>query len=336
MLKKMSFPVLPLRRPVNSIVRMEVITISAQAVFPLLGFMMIGYFFRKKNFLDESSTKQLNLICFRFFLSLTCAETIYKADIRQIAEPLPIIIVSCSIVITFLVAWLIVPRFVKQTDQIPVMIQGIYKANYTLVGLSVAKSICGENNVGMVSLITVLLVPINNVLSVYIFERYTGNKGSSTPLIIRILKNPLVLGSLIGLALNLSGIEIPKWIMTGFIAKLSALTTPLSMIALGASFNFSKVPLYKTKIAWAVFAKLVLVPMFVLPVAILLGVRGASLIAVAIYAVSPNAVNSFNTAVAMGGDGDLANEIVVMSAIVSILTMFGWFLLIGYTVGFTV
>ena len=52
--------------------------------------------------------------------------------------------------------------------------------------------------------------------------------------------------------------------------------------------------------------------------------------------MAPNAVNSFNTAVAMGGDGDLANEIVVMSAIVSILTMFGWFLLIGYTVGFTV
>ena len=313
---------------------MEVITISAQAVFPLLGFMVLGYFMRQKGFLDENSTKQLNLICFRFFLSLTCAETIYKADIRQIAEPLPIVIVACSIVITFLVSWLIVPRFVKENDQIPVMVQGIYKTNYTLVGLSVAKSICGENNVGMVSLITVILVPINNILSVYIFERYTGNKGSGTSLIVRILKNPLVLGSLIGIVLNVSGIVIPQWIMTGFVAKISALTTPLSMIALGASFNFAKVPVYRKKIAWAVLAKLVLVPVFVLPVTVLLGVRGASLIAVAIYAVAPNAVNSFNTAVAMGGDGDLANEIVVMSAILSIFTMFGWFLLIGYTVGF--
>ena len=313
---------------------MEVITISAQAVFPLLGFMLIGYYLRAKGFLDGNSTKQLNLICFRFFLSLTCAETIYKANLKQIAEPLPLVIVSCSIVITFLVTWLIVPHFVKEKDQIPVMIQGIYKANYTLVGLSVAKSICGENNVGMVSLITVLLVPINNILSVYIFEHYTGNKSSGTPMIVRILTNPLVLGSLIGIALNVSGIVIPQWIMTGFVAKISALTTPLSMIALGASFSFAKIPVYKTKIAWAVFAKLVLVPVFVIPVTVLLGVRGPSLIAVAIYAVAPNAVNSFNTAVAMGGDADLANEIVVMSAILSIVTMFGWFLLIGYTVGF--
>lgn len=312
---------------------MEIITISAAAVFPLLGFMLFGYFLRKRDYLDENSTKQLNLICFRFLLALTCGETIYKANIREIAEPLPLIIVSIGIVGTFLVSWLIVPHFVKERDQIPVMIQGIYKTNYTLVGLSVAKSICGENNVGIVSLVTVILVPLNNIISVFIFEKYTGVSASRTPMVVRIIKNPLVLGSLIGIALNLTGVVIPQWIMTGFVAKLSALTTPLSMIALGASFNFGKIPVYRTKITWALIGKLVLVPMVVIPVSIMLGLRGAPLVAVAIFAVAPNAVNSFSTAVALGGDGDLANEIVVMSAIVSIFTMFAWFCLIGFTVG---
>ncbi len=311
---------------------MEVIRISAAAVFPLLGFMMLGYFFRRRGYLDEGSTKQLNLICFRFFLALTCAETIYKSDLRQIAEPLPVIIVSVGIVATFLISWFIVTRFEKDRTRIPVMIQGIYKTNYTLVGLSVAKSICGENNVGMVSLITVLLVPLNNIISVYIFERYTG-KSTGTPLIVRIIKNPLVLGSLIGILLNVSGIVIPQWIMTGFVAKLSALTTPMSMIALGAAFNFSTMGRYRVKITWAVLGKLVFVPMLVLPVSVILGLRGPSLVAVAIYAVAPNAVNSFNTAVALGGDADLANGIVVVSALFSILTMFLWFCLIGFTVG---
>lgn len=312
---------------------MEIITISAAAVFPLLGFMLFGYFLRKRDYLDENSTKQLNLICFRFLLALTCGETIYKANIREIAEPLPLIIVSIGIVGTFLISWLIVPHFVKERDQIPVMIQGIYKTNYTLVGLSVAKSICGENNVGIVSLVTVILVPLNNIISVFIFEKYTGVSASRTPMVVRIIKNPLVLGSLIGIALNLTGVVIPQWIMTGFVAKLSALTTPLSMIALGASFNFGKIPVYRTKITWALIGKLVLVPMVVIPVSIMLGLRGAPLVAVAIFAVAPNAVNSFSTAVALGGDGDLANEIVVMSAIVSIFTMFAWFCLIGFTVG---
>ncbi len=312
---------------------MEVIKISAAAVFPLLGFMMLGYFFRRRGYLDEGSTKQLNLICFRFFLALTCAETIYKSDLGQIAEPLPVIIVSVGIVATFLISWLIVTRFVKDRTQIPVMIQGIYKTNYTLVGLSVAKSICGENNVGMVSLITVLLVPLNNIISVYIFEKYTGKNDNRVPLVVRIIKNPLVLGSLIGILLNISGVVIPQWIMTGFVAKLSALTTPMSMIALGAAFSFSNLGQYRAKITWAVLGKLVFVPMLVLPVSVLLGLRGPSLVAVAIYAVAPNAVNSYNTAVAMGGDADLANGIVVVSALLSIVTMFGWFCLIGFTVG---
>lgn len=312
---------------------MEVMRISAAAVFPLLGFMLLGYFFRRRSYLDEASTKQLNLICFRFFLALTCGETIYKSDIRHIAEPLPLVIVSVSIVATFLLSWFIVTHFVKDRTRIPVLIQGVYKTNYTLVGLSVAKSICGENNVGMVSLITVLLVPLNNIISVYIFEKYTGKSDSRVPLIVRIIKNPLVLGSLIGILLNVTGVVIPQWIMTGFVAKLSGLTTPLSMIALGAAFNFSSFPRYRAEITWAVLGKLVFVPMLVLPVAVLLGLRGPSLIAVAIFAVAPNAVNSYNTAVAMGGDSDLANGIVVASALLSILTMFGWFCLIGFTVG---
>lgn len=312
---------------------MEVMKISAAAVFPLLGFMMLGYFFRRRGYLNEESTKQLNLICFRFLLALTCGETIYKSDIRNIAEPLPLIIVSVGIVVTFLLAWFVVTRFETDRIRIPVLIQGVYKTNYTLVGLSVAKSICGENNVGMVSLITVFLVPLNNIISVFIFEKYTGKSDTRTPLIVRIIENPLVLGSLIGLALNVSGLVIPQWIMTGFVAKLSALTTPLSMIALGAAFNFSSFPKYGKEITWAVLGKLVFVPVLVLPVSVYLGLRGPSLIAVAIFAVAPNAVNSFNTAVAMGGDADLANGIVVASALLSILTMFAWFCLIGFTVG---
>ena len=106
------------------------------------------------------------------------------------------------------------------------------------------------------------------------------------------------------------------------------------MLALGARFAFGFLRKYGKKIFWAVFTKLIIIPGIVIPVSILLGLRGPSLVTVAIYAAAPNAVNSYSTAVAMGGDADLANEIVVMSSIVSMLTLFGWFVLIGNIVGF--
>ena len=313
---------------------MDVIRISAIAIAPLFVFMMLGYYFKKKNYLSPSSTKQINILVFRYFLSIMCAETIYKANLREDVELLPVLVVAIGIIGIFLISWLIIPRFVKDKTQIPVMIQGIYKSNYAILGIPIAQSICGADNIGIVSVIAVILVPLNNCISAFIFEKYTGNATSVPKLLLNIIKNPLVVGSLIGLILNLTGVRIPSWIMTGIVAKLGALATPLSMIALGASFEFSQIGKYKTMLTWAVIAKLLIVPGIIIPVAIMLGIRSVALVGVMIYAAAPNAVNSYSTAVAMGGDADLANEIVVMTSLLSMLTMFGWFVLIGLTVGF--
>ena len=299
-----------------------------------MAFMALGYFFKKRNYLNPQSTKQLNIICFRFFLSIMCGETIYKANLKEDVQLLPVLIVAGSIMVTFFLCILIVPRFIKDKTQIPVMIQGIFKTNYAILGIPIAQSICGSGNIGIVSVIAVVLVPLNNALSAVVFEKYTGASTSVPKMILKVITNPLVLGSLIGLALNLTGIKIPAWIMTGIVAKLSALTTPLSLIALGASFEFGYLRKYKTQLTWAMLGRLIIAPAIIIPVTVLLGVRGPGLVGVMIYAAAPNAVNSYSTAVAMGGDADLANEIVVMSSILSMLTLFLWFTAIGLTVGF--
>ena len=313
---------------------MDVIRISATAILPLMAFMALGFFFRKRNYLNPQSTKQLNIICFRFFLSIMCGETIYKADLHKDMQAFPVIIVAVGILTLFFLSWLIVPRFVKDRTQIPVMVQGIYKSNFAILGIPIAQSICGAENIGIVSVIAVVLVPLNNILSAIIFERYTGKATSLPRQILNIIKNPLVVGCLVGLVLNVTGVKIPSWIMTGIISKISAITTPLSMIALGASFEFTYISKYRKHLFWAILTKLVLAPALVIPVTIALGVRGAGLVGVMIYAAAPNAVNSYSTAVALGGDADLANEIVVMSSILSMFTMFLIFTTVGLTTGF--
>ena len=312
---------------------MDVIRISAIALAPLMVYMALGFFLKKRNYLSASATKQLNIVCFRFFLSVMCGETIYKANLKEDVELLPVLVVAVGIVAVFGISWIIVPRFVKDKTQIPVMIQGIYKCNYAILGIPIAQSIYG-GNVGIASVIAVILVPLNNTLSALIFERYTGASSSPLKICYKVLTNPLVVGSLVGLLLNITGIVIPGWIMTSIVAKISGLATPLSMIALGASFEFGFIRKYRIHLTWAVLGRLVFVPMLVLPISIALGLRGMNLVSVMIFATSPNAVNSYSTAVAMGGDADLANEIVVMSSIVSMLTMFLWFVGVGMLVGF--
>ena len=313
---------------------MDVILISAKAILPLFAFMMLGFWIKKRDLLSETATRQINILVFRFFLPIMCAETIYKANLREDVELLPVLMVTFGIIGIFLISWLIVPRFIKDKTQIPVMIQGIYKSNYAILGIPIAISIYGAENIGVVSVIAVILVPLNNALSAFIFERYTGKATSGSKLVLNIIRNPLVLGSLAGLILNLTGIVIPDWILSGIFSKLGAMATPLSMIALGASFVFSQIKTYRRPLFWACLAKLVFVPALIIPLSIILGARSAGLVGITIYAASPNAVNSYSTAVAMGGDADLANEIVVMTSLLSMITMFLWFVLIGFAVGF--
>ena len=310
------------------------ILISAKALLPLFVFMALGYCFRQANLLSDTSTRQLTIIIYRFFLSIMCAETIYKANLREDVELLPVLIVAIGIVASFLISWLIVPRFIKDKKRIPVMVQGIFKANYAILGIPIAQSICGADNLGVVPVIAVILVPLNNVLSAYIFEKYTGKSTGIPKLILNVIKNPLVVASIIGIALNLTGVDIPSWLMTGIISKLSALTTPLSMIALGASFNFSKIREYRKHLLWASLGKLVIIPALIIPISILLGIKGTGIVGITIFAAAPNAVNSYSTAAALGGDVELATEIVVTTSILSIFTMFGWLVLVGSTAGF--
>lgn len=313
---------------------MEVIRISAIALAPLMVFMALGYFFQKRNYMNEKTTRQINIICFRFFLPIMCGETIYKANLREDVELLPVLVVALGIVGVFFIAWLIIPHFIKDKTQIPVMVQGLFKANYAILGIPIAQSLCGPENIGIVSVIAVVLVPLNNALSAFIFEKYTGSATSVPHLIKKIITNPLVVGSIGGLLLNVTGVKFPSWIMTGIIGKISTMTTPLSMIALGASFEFGFIKKYKTHLFWILLGKLVILPAVIIPISVALGARGAGLVGIMIFAAAPNAVNSYSTAVAMGGDADLANEIVVMSSILSMATMFITFVIVGSTVGF--
>ena len=71
-----------------------------------------------------------------------------------------------------------------------------------------------------------------------------------------------------------------------------------------------------------VFIKLVVIPLVFLPVAVLAGSRGPSLLALALAWETPVAVSSYIMAQQAGADGELAGQLVVLSAVCCIPTVF--------------
>ncbi|MCF0150134.1 MAG: AEC family transporter [Firmicutes bacterium] len=179
-----------------------------------------------------------------------------------------------------------------------------------------------SGDIGMTAVLTAIITPLVNTCSTVIFEKYSDKSSSGWQKLIKILKNPLVLSSILGVAANLLRLPIPTVIISGVVKKLAAMATPAALLSLGATFDFSRLSLYKKQLAIISVGKLLVQPAVIVALAVLLGIRGADLIAIVIFSGSPTAVNSYSTAVSMGGNSELAGQTVIFTSCLSILTLF--------------
>ena len=162
-----------------------------------------------------------------------------------------------------------------------------------------------------------------NILAVITLETFRGGKPSVKKMLIGIAKNPLIIASVLGVAFNLLNIPLPSAVHKT-ITDLGKVATPLSLVALGASFTFASAAAFRKQLIVGVSGKLVVCPLIMVTLAVLLGLRAEMLVPVLIFFAAPTAVSSFPMAQQMDGDGELAASLVVFTSTLSILTIFIW------------
>ncbi|MBQ4505859.1 MAG: AEC family transporter [Firmicutes bacterium] len=307
---------------------MDSMRLAFNAVFPLLAFMVIGYFLRSIKLLDEKTAAGLNKLVFKVFLPLSIFQSIYNADIGSAFDLKVALYVALTCVMSFIVITLLVGRPEKDAAVRPVMVQGIHKANYNLLAIPIVSSFYG-NAIGMTAVLIIIITPIVNICSTIAFESARGGSASLPKMLKKIIMNPLVLSSVIGLLVNVSGLRLPTVVMSGVISKLSAMATPAAMLVLGSDFSVSSVKRWAGHLLKVCAGKLIVMPLVLVTGAVLIGIRGADLIAILIYSGSPAAVNSYSTAVSMGGNEELAGEIVAVTSLLSVFTLFVFLTVMG-------
>ena len=161
----------------------------------------------------------------------------------------------------------------------------------------------------------------DDCLLVILFEVKRGGSIKFSRVFMNILKNPLVVAGVSGAVAALLGIKIPDIISQPFIT-FGNIAAPLALVALGGMISAKSVMSHRKYLSIAVIGRLVFSPMLMLSSAVLLGMRGDVLIALLAVFGSPTAISSAPMAQAMGGNGELAGEIVAISSVCSILSVF--------------
>lgn len=302
---------------------MENLVISLNVVLPLFLLIALGYALKRLKMYDEVTLKNINKLVFKVFLPVYLFHSIYSTDLSAVFDIKVILFAIAGLLIWFLLLMFFIPRMEKDNAKRGVMIQGMFRSNFVLFGLPVAISLCGEENIGITSLLLGIIVPIYNVLAVITLETFRGTKPSVKKIVIGIIKNPLIIASVLGVGMYLLQIELP-YTIEKTVVDIGKVATPLALIALGGGFAFHKVKGDIKQLMVSVVGKLVISPLFMVTAAVLLGFRNEVLVPILLMSGAPTAVSSYTMAEQMGGDGELAGEIVVFTTGISIATIFVW------------
>ena len=300
--------------------------ISANAVLPMCLIMALGYGTRRLGWIRREEISAINKIAFRIFLPCLLYYNVYCSDLSGSFDPLLMAYAVGGVLLTFGLSL----GYTLLTEKLPerrgVMIQGMFRSNYVIMGIPVATALLGADQLGTVSILIAVVVPLFNMLSVVVLEVFRGQKPKPLHILGQIAKNPLVIGSVLGILTLAAGIRLPH-ILEQTIQNISAIASPLQLFLLGAFFQFSGLKTYRRELVTVSAAKLIVAPGLFLGLGALLGFRGVAFVSLIGVFASPTAVNSFTMAQQMGGDAELAGDIVVTTSAASILTMFLWIFL---------
>lgn len=306
---------------------MSSFSVCVDAVLPLFLVMAVGFVARRAGAISPEDVPKVNKWAFKFFMPIMLFYNIYTSDLSVAAQPKIIIFAVVCVLVLYGLSFGFVMLAEKNDNMRGVMIQGIYRSNFVIMGIPLAAQLVEGADLGPVVILVAVVIPIFNILAVITLEIFNGTKPSVGKMLLDVLKNPLIIGIAAGIVVQLIGLELPEAVESAA-NMIGKAASPLMLFLLGAFFEFKGIGTYKKQLATVCIGRLIVVPAIFLTVSVLCGIRGVELAAMIAIFGSPTAISSFTMTQQMGGDSALAGDIVVFTSALSCVTMFAWALVL--------
>ena len=305
---------------------MSNLAVCLNAVLPIFIIMALGYLARRCGALKRSDVPKLNKLAFYYFLPVMLFYNIYSSDISHAIQPKLLAFAAIAVLLEYVMSLAFVMLTEKDNAKRGVKIQGMYRSNFVIIGIPLAGSLVAGADLAPVVMLISVVVPMYNMIAVITLEVFSGGKPKMGELLLKIIKNPLIIGTLVGIFFLLTGIKLPEAIVSA-VRQIGGAANPLMLFLLGAFFEFGGLKNRIRDVALVSTVRLIIMPAIFLTAAALLGFRGVEFAGLIAIFASATAIASFTMVQQMGGDDELAGDIVVTTSAFCSLTMFGWSLL---------
>lgn len=301
---------------------MENLIFSLNATIPVFLLMVIGYIFNKMHIIDDEFASKMNSFVFKVSLPLLLFNDVYTADFLDLWDTKFVSFCFIATILSILIS-MGLSYFLKDKSIQGEFIQACYRSSAALLGIALTQNIYPD--VGMAPLMLMSVVFTYNVISVIILSVYKKEKAKVDikKTVIGVLTNPLIIGIVAGALVSVLPFKLPN-VCTKTITYISSTATPLGLMAMGATFDFSKAKAELKPALFCTFMKLFGFCILFLPIAIMLEYQKQDLVAVLVMLGSSTTVSGFVMAKTMGHDGNLTSSVVMLTTLLSAFSITFW------------
>lgn len=300
---------------------LSTLNFSFSVTGPIFMMVVLGAILKSYNIIGKAFVDQASIMVFKISLPVMLGMSMIRTDIATVFDPATIASAALSTVLVFVLLTLTAHVFVKNPRDKGVYIQGAFRGNLAIIGLALCVNLYGDAGIAKASIIMSILSLVYNVLAIYtLTTTLTDKKLNVFSMIVSMTKNPLIIGIVLGISINLLHIPIhPVLMQTG--DYLGQLTLPVALLCIGASLSFSDMKATKKVASIAVIAKLVITPIIITYIGYCTGFSKMDLGILFLMASTPTAAASYIMVKAMNGNEALAANIIVISTVASLFTL---------------
>lgn len=291
------------------------------AILPIFFLIIIGYVVKQSPFLRDSFWEDAEKITYYLLFPALLISKVSIADLSQI-DALPLIYTLWSTVLLVSATVFIIKPLLKISNAgFTSIYQGSIRFN-TYIGLAIVSNLFGESGLVIAVIIAAILIPTVNLLLVLVLQKYNGQNSNKKVIgtLKNIITNPLILGCLVGIAINLSNIKLPTTIFKT-LDILGSTALPIGLLSVGAALTLSGLKSSLSPILAASAIKLCLFPTIAFIIASYFNLALQTKQILVIFSALPSASAAYILAKNMGGDFQLMARIITLQTLFSIITL---------------
>ena len=293
------------------------------ALLPVFLLIVLGFILRRSLMRLDTQWHGLEQLTYYVLFPMLLIQTLVKADLSSV----PVAGVGGALLLAALVMSLLClalrPLLSRCNIDGPAftsIFQGATRWQ-TYVALAIAGNLYGANGLALASVAMVAIIPMVNVLSVWVLAHYASPEKQSVRVIAgTVVKNPLIWACIIGITVNLTQLPLPK-LWHEVAEALGRSSLGIGLLVTGAGLHLEGLLRPRLAASIAVFLKLILMPTLAIALALWFGISGPSLVIVAVCSSVPTSSSAYVLARQMRGDAPLLAQIITLQTIVAAVTM---------------